>query len=443
MEGEKGKKVEVAAVVEEKRSRFRKICVFCGNQPGRKAIYQEAAIELGRQLYITSQTVGEVQIVSDMHERKAETARRADAFIALPGGYGTLEELLEVVTWAQLGIHKKPVGLLNIDGFYDSLLFFVDMAVDEGFITRAARNIIISAPSAKELIRKFETAMGQAFCCIQVDQSTVAMRETFGKFDHVLEPGCHFLPWCLGKQIAGYLSLRVQQLDVRCETKTKDNVFVTVVASIQYNAIADQASDAFYRLSNTKEQIQSYVFDVIRASVPKLNLDDVFEQKNDIARAVEDELGKAMSSYGYKIVQTLIVDIEPDNHVKKAMNEINAASRMRVAANEKAEAEKILQIKRAEGEAESKYLSGLGIARQRQAIVDGLRDSVLAFSVNVPGTTAKDVMDMVLVTQYFDTMKEIGASSKSSSVFIPHGPGAVRDIAAQVRDGLLQGSAIH
>ncbi|CAL9194472.1 cytokinin riboside 5'-monophosphate phosphoribohydrolase LOG7-like isoform X2 [Musa acuminata AAA Group] len=199
MEGEKGKEVEVAAVVEETRSRFRKICVFCGNQPGRKAIYQEAAIELGRQLvesgidlvygggsiglmgivcqavheggrhvlgviskssmageYITSQTVGEVQIVSDMHERKAETARRADAFIALPGGYGTLEELLEVVTWAQLGIHKKPVGLLNIDGFYDSLLFFVDMAVDEGFITRAARNIIISAPSAKELIRKFE-----------------------------------------------------------------------------------------------------------------------------------------------------------------------------------------------------------------------------------------------------------------------------------------------
>ncbi|CAL9765339.1 unnamed protein product [Musa acuminata subsp. burmannicoides] len=285
--------------------------------------------------------------------------------------------------------------------------------------------------------------MGQALCCIQVDQSTVAMRETFGKFDRVLEPGCHFLPWCLGKQIAGYLSLRVQQLDVRCETKTKDNVFVTVVASIQYNAIADQASDAFYRLSNTKEQIQSYVFDVIRASVPKLNLDDVFEQKNDIARAVEDELGKAMSSYGYKIVQTLIVDIEPDNYVKKAMNEINAASRMRVAANEKAEAEKILQIKRAEGEAESKYLSGLGIARQRQAIVDGLRDSVLAFSVNVPGTTAKDVMDMVLVTQYFDTMKEIGASSKSSSVFIPHGPGAVRDIAAQVRDGLLQGNAIH
>ncbi|KAL1338072.1 hypothetical protein HN51_032753 [Arachis hypogaea] len=283
--------------------------------------------------------------------------------------------------------------------------------------------------------------MGQALGCYQVDQSNVAIKEHFGKFDEILEPGCHCLPWCLGYQIAGALSLRVQQLDVRCETKTKDNVFVTVVASVQYRAVADKASDAFYRLSNTRGQIQSYVFDVIRASVPKLELDAVFEQKNDIAKSVEEELDKAMSTYGYQIVQTLIVDIEPDTNVKRAMNEINAAARLRVAANEKAEAEKILQIKKAEGEAESKYLSGLGIARQRQAIVDGLRDSVLAFSENVPGTTAKDVMDMVLVTQYFDTMKEIGASSKSSSVFIPHGPGAVRDIATQIRDGLLQGNA--
>ncbi|ONM21607.1 hypersensitive induced response2 [Zea mays] len=217
--------------------------------------------------------------------------------------------------------------------------------------------------------------MGQILGLVQVDQSTVAIKENFGKFSEVLEPGCHFLPWCIGQQIAGYLSLRVRQLDVRCETKTKDNVFVTVVASVQYRALADKASDAFYKLSNTREQIQSYVFD---------------------------------------------------------------AARMRVAASEKAEAEKILQIKKAEGEAESKYLAGVGIARQRQAIVDGLRDSVLAFSENVPGTTAKDIMDMVLVTQYFDTMREIGASSKSSSVFIPHGPGAVKDVSAQIRDGLLQ-----
>ncbi|XP_015066038.1 hypersensitive-induced response protein 1-like [Solanum pennellii] len=285
--------------------------------------------------------------------------------------------------------------------------------------------------------------MGNLFCCVQVDQSTVAIKERFGKFDDVLEPGCHFLPWCIGSQVAGYLTLRLQQLDVRCETKSKDNVFLTVVASIQYRALADKATDAFYKLSNTRSQIQAYVFDVIRASVPKLNLDDVFEQKNQIAKAVEDELEKAMSAYGYEIVQTLIVDIEPDEHVKRAMNEINAAARLRVAANEKAEADKIVQIKRAEGDAEAKYLAGLGVARQRQAIVDGLRDTVLGFSVNVPGTTAKDVLDMVLITQYFDTMKEIGASSKSSAVFIPHGPGAVSDIAGQIRQGLLQGSAVE
>ncbi|KAK7274742.1 hypothetical protein RIF29_15840 [Crotalaria pallida] len=285
--------------------------------------------------------------------------------------------------------------------------------------------------------------MGQVFGCVQVKQSNVAIKETFGKFDNVLQPGCHFVPWCFYSKVAGTLSLRVKQLDVRCETKTKDNVFVTVVASIQYRALAEKAVDAYYKLSNTKAQIQSYVFDVIRASVPKMELDSVFEQKNDIAKAVEEELEKAMSAYGYEIVQTLIVDIEPDERVKKAMNEINAAARLRVATKEKAEAEKILQIKRAEGDAESKYLAGLGIARQRQAIVDGLRDSVLAFSENVPGTTSKDIMDMVLVTQYFDTMKEIGASSKSNSVFIPHGPGAVRDVAAQIRDGLLQGNAIQ
>ncbi|KAI3942642.1 hypothetical protein MKW98_014229 [Papaver atlanticum] len=285
--------------------------------------------------------------------------------------------------------------------------------------------------------------MGNLLCCVQVDQSKVAIKERFGKFEEVLDPGCHCLPWFLGSQIAGHLTLRVQQLDVKCETKTKDNVFVNVVASIQYRALAEKASDAFYKLSNTRGQIQAYVFDVIRASVPKLILDDVFEQKNDIARAVEEELEKAMSAYGYEIVQTLIVDIEPDVNVKRAMNEINAAARLRLAATDKAEAEKILQIKRAEGEAESKYLAGLGIARQRQAIVDGLRDSVVGFSTNVPGTSAKDVMDMVLVTQYFDTMKEIGAHSKSSAVFIPHGPGAVRDVVTQIRDGLLQGSSAH
>ncbi|CAM6036860.1 unnamed protein product [Sphagnum compactum] len=285
--------------------------------------------------------------------------------------------------------------------------------------------------------------MGQVCGLYQVDQSTVAVKERFGKFETVIGPGCHCIPWCCGVYIAGVLSLRVQQLDVRCETKTKDNVFVTVVASVQFRAHVETAEDAFYKLTSPREQIKSYVFDVVRASVPRMILDDVFEQKNEIAKSVEEELEKAMRTYGYEIVQTLIVDIEPDVTVKRAMNEINAAARMRVATREKAEAEKTLQVKRAEGEAEAKYLAGVGIARQRQAIVDGLRESVLAFSDNVPGTSPKEVMDMVLVTQYFDTMKEIGANSRNSTVFIPHGPGAVRDVADQIRNGLLQGEAAH
>ncbi|KAG6742851.1 hypothetical protein POTOM_053792 [Populus tomentosa] len=326
-------------------------------------------------------------------------------------------------------------------GIYPLPLTFVYWR-GKGTISHKNSSLVKAIPvGVNYRIQKSHTEMGNLLGCVKVDQSTVVIKESFGKFNEVLQPGCHCMPWYLGSQVAGHLTLRLQQLDVRCETKTKDNVFVNVVASVQYRALADKASDAFYKLTNTRSQIQAYVFDVIRASVPKLLLDDVFEQKNEIARAVEEELEKAMSAYGYEIVQTLIVDIEPDEHVKRAMNEINAAARMRLAANEKAEAEKIIQIKRAEGEAESKYLAGLGIARQRQAIVDGLRDSVLGFSDNVPGTSAKDVLDMVLITQYFDTMKEIGAASKSSAVFIPHGPGAVRDIATQIRDGLLQASA--
>ncbi|KAF9604252.1 hypothetical protein IFM89_004958 [Coptis chinensis] len=182
---------------------------------------------------------------------------------------------------------------------------------------------------------------------------------------------------------------------------------------------------------------------IIRATVPKLNLDSTFEQKSDIGKAVERDLEKIMSVYGYEIVETLIVDIEPDSHVKRAMNEINAAARLCDAANDKAEAEKILHIKRAEGEAESRFLAGVGIARQRQAIVDGLGDSVHDFSSSVPGTSSKEVMDMVLMTQYFDTMKELGEGSKSTSVFIPHGPGVVKDIATQIRNGVSRANTTN
>ncbi|KAH9547897.1 hypothetical protein CY35_11G059500 [Sphagnum magellanicum] len=285
--------------------------------------------------------------------------------------------------------------------------------------------------------------MGQVCGLYQVDQSTVAVKEKFGKFSTVLSPGCHCVPWFCGVNVAGVLTLRIQQLDVQCKTKSKDNVFVTMVASVQYRAHIETAEDAFYKLTNPREQIKSYVFDVKYSSLCGPVYEGCFLQKNDIAKNVEEELEKAMWNYGYEIVQTLIVDIEPDETVKQAMNEINAAARLRVATQEKAEAEKTLQVKRVEWEAEVKYLSGVGVARQRQAIVDGLRESVLTFSDNVPGTTPKEVMDMVLVTQYFDTMKKIGASSRNSTVFIPHGPGVVRDVAEQIRNGLLQGQVGH
>jgi len=279
------------------------------------------------------------------------------------------------------------------------------------------------------------------YCCLSfalIEQSTVGVLELCGRFDKLLQPGCHCL--CPGSHVRGTMSLRVEQLNIKCETKTKDNVFVTLVASIQYRASPDKVQEAFYTLYNPHQQIEAYVNDVLRASVPRLDLDDVFLAKNDIAKNVETELGKAMEAYGYEIVHTLIVDIEPDAKVKQAMNDINAAKRTRIAATDKAEAEKILLVKRAEAEAQTKYLSGVGIARQRQAIVDGLRESVLAFSDNVPGSNPKEVMDMVMMTQYFDTMKEIGAGSKSTTLFLPHGPGNVADIATQVRDGLLFGS---
>ena len=267
------------------------------------------------------------------------------------------------------------------------------------------------------------------------------MVQKFGRHVRVITPGLNLINCCAGEATAGLVSMRVQQLKVDCETKTKDNVFVNVVVSVQYQVIPEKVYEAFYRLTNPQQQVRAYVFDVVRASVPKIALDDVFETKDDIAIAVKQELSKSMSEFGYQIIQTLITDIQPAKNVKTAMNEINAAQRLRVAASDKAEAEKILVVKAAEADAESKYLSGVGIARQRKAIVEGLRDSVMTFAENVEGTSAKDVMDLVLITQYFDTLKDIGASSRSSTVFIPHQPGAVGGVANEIRQGFLEGKA--
>jgi len=262
----------------------------------------------------------------------------------------------------------------------------------------------------------------------------VAILNQFGKFWKVAEPGMTFAPCCAGISVAGMMTLRVRQLDVSVETKTKDDVFVTFRISVQYQVAEGKAYAAFFRLADPARQISAYVCDVVRSTVPKLNLDQVFETKEEIATAVCDELSKTMTEIGYSIKEALVTDIEIDNRVKNAMNEINAAQRMRMAAVEKAEAEKIISVKAAEAEAESKHLAGLGLARQRKAIADGLRDSVTAFG-DVPEASHQEIMDLLLITQYFDTLKELGEHSLSSTIFLPHSPGSVGDVAEQIRLG--------
>jgi regulator of protease activity HflC (stomatin/prohibitin superfamily) len=270
-----------------------------------------------------------------------------------------------------------------------------------------------------------------------VEQRTVAVVQRFGKFVREAGPGIQMkVPFI--DHVAGRVNLRVQQLDVGVETKTEDNVFVKMIVAVQYFVLPDRVYDAFYKLDDASRQIRSYVFDVVRAQVPKIKLDDVFEKKDDIAEAVKVELAHVMEGFGYGILKALVTDIEPDPRVKEAMNEINAAQRMRVAANEKGEAERILKVKLAEGDAQSKALQGKGIADQRQAIVAGLRDSVDEFQRSVPGTTAKDVMNLVLMTQYFDMLKEIGASSRSNAILIPHSPGNLSALTEQIRTAMIE-----
>ncbi|GAX77666.1 hypothetical protein CEUSTIGMA_g5109.t1 [Chlamydomonas eustigma] len=283
--------------------------------------------------------------------------------------------------------------------------------------------------------------MSCCFCFVCPSEGSVAIIESCGKFDKTAYAGCHCVTPCFGQSVAGVLSLRVQQLDVRCETKTRDNVFVTLVISVQYQVQKEAVYDAFYKLTDSSSQISSYIFDVVRASVPKMNLDDVFEAKEEIAHTIKDELTKSMAGYGFLILHALVTDIEPAHKVKEAMNEINAAKRLRIAAAETAEAHKVTMVKAAEAESESKYLQGQGMARQRQAIIAGLRDSVRDFSTNIQDISSKDVLELMLITQYFDMLRDIGSSNKASTLFLPHSPAGLGDISTQIRDAFLQGNA--
>src|SRR5450755_821775 len=272
----------------------------------------------------------------------------------------------------------------------------------------------------------------------QVQTAEAAVIQRMGKFLRVATAGMNFkIPWL--DQIAGRIDLRVQQLDVDVETKTKDNVFVKIPVSVQYHVIPDKVYEAFYKLANPRQQISSYVFNVILGHVPKMNLDDAFLQQSDIAVAIKQGLDDVMKTYGYAIDQALVTDIQPDDKVKAAMNEINAAQREQVAATARGEAEKILKVKQAEAEAQSKALQGQGIANQRKAIIEGLKESVEAFSKAVEGSTPKDVMMLVLVTQYLDTLKDIGAQGKSNTIFVSHSPSAVGDLFRQMQDAVMIG----
>jgi regulator of protease activity HflC (stomatin/prohibitin superfamily) len=267
-----------------------------------------------------------------------------------------------------------------------------------------------------------------------VRTATAGVVERFGKFNRIVRPGLHVLiPYA---EHVYFVDLQVKQAQFQVETKTHDNVFVQIPVSVQYQILDDKIFDAFYKLSAPQKQIESFVFNSILGHVPKLSLDETFEQQSGISIAVKTELDSTMSGFGFNILNALVTDIIPDTKVKDAMNDINAAQRAQVAAQARGEADKILKVKQAEAEAESKALQGKGIAAERQAIIDGLRASIENFRESVPGSTAEDVMALVLLTQYFDTLRDIGTKGGSSTIFLPNNPGAANDFQTQILAGL-------
>ena len=258
-----------------------------------------------------------------------------------------------------------------------------------------------------------------------VKQQTSAIVERFGRFQSVRRAGLQFrIP--LIDRIAGRLSLKIRQLDVLVETKTKDDVFVRMKVSVQYQIKPAQAYDAFYQLSDPVDQITSYVFDTVRAEVPKMKLDDVFERKDDIAIATKRELKQAMETYGFSIVKALVTDIDPDQEVKIAMNRINAAERQKVAAEYEAEADRIKIVAKARAEAESKRLQGQGIADQRREIAKGLEDSVTV--LNKAGINPQEASALIVITQHYDTLHSVGENANSNLVMLPNAPNAASDM---------------
>ena len=254
-----------------------------------------------------------------------------------------------------------------------------------------------------------------------VKQQTAAIIERFGKFQSIRQSGLH-LKIPIIDRIAGRLSLKIQQLDVLIETKTLDDVFVRLKVSVQFKVIKMKVYDAFYKLDYPHDQITSYVFDVVRAEVPKMKLDDVFVKKDDIAIAVKSELNQAMMDYGYDIIKTLVTDIDPDAQVKEAMNRINASEREKIAAQFEGDAARILIVEKAKAESESKRLQGQGIADQRREIARGLEESVEV--LNKVGINSQEASALIVVTQHYDTLQSIGQETNSNLILLPNSPQA-------------------
>lgn len=258
-----------------------------------------------------------------------------------------------------------------------------------------------------------------------VKQQQVAILERLGKFHSLKRPGLHF-KFPIIDRVAGKVNLKIQQLDVVVETKTFDDVFVRLKVSVQFVILRDAVYDAFYQLENPHDQITSYVFDNVRAEVPKMKLDDVFVKKDDIAIAIKSELGQAMEDYGYGIVKALVTDIDPDIAVKNAMNRINAAEREKIAAEYEGEADRIKIVAKARAEAESKRLQGQGIADQRREIAKGLEDSVEM--LNKVGINSQEASALIVVTQHYDTLQAVGESSRSNLILLPNNPASASNL---------------
>jgi regulator of protease activity HflC (stomatin/prohibitin superfamily) len=258
-----------------------------------------------------------------------------------------------------------------------------------------------------------------------VKQQTKAIIERFGKFESIRGPGLHLkIPFI--DTISGKVSMKIQQLDVLVETKTLDDVFVRLKVSVQFRILPDNVFDSFYKLQNPLDQITSYVFDTVRAEVPKMRLDDVFVKKDDIANAIRRELTDAMEDYGYGIVKALVTDIDPDMAVKNAMNRINAAEREKIAAEYEAEAERIRIVAKAKAEAESKQLQGRGIADQRREIARGLEDSVEI--LNKVGINSQEASSLIVITQHYDTLQSLGENTNSNLILLPNNPSTAADL---------------